>query len=214
MDKHPQRPSSSSSPGSGYGRAGQYYYYENELTPEEIFRMMFGDFAFADAPRNRHFFYQHPQRQYYRQQQQQQQQQREQNGGSSILYTFFQILPLLLLIFISIPSFSGPSYPGYSFSPSRQYNTEAKTYRYEVPYYYNPHDYKFDNSDQFRKFEESVEVEFRDILQRKCQKERQLKQIKINNARGLFSVDQDALRAAYNMQTPSCERLKQFSFNY
>jgi len=47
MDKHPQRPSSSSSPGSGYGRAGQYYYYENELTPEEIFRMMFGDFAFA-----------------------------------------------------------------------------------------------------------------------------------------------------------------------
>jgi len=31
--------------GGGYGR--QTYYYENEMTPEEIFRMMFGDFSFA-----------------------------------------------------------------------------------------------------------------------------------------------------------------------
>lgn len=41
MDKIPQRPSAS----SGFGR--QTYYYENEMTPEEIFRMMFGDFSFA-----------------------------------------------------------------------------------------------------------------------------------------------------------------------
>jgi len=32
---------------SGYARPGQHYYYENEMTPEEIFRMMFGDFSFA-----------------------------------------------------------------------------------------------------------------------------------------------------------------------
>jgi len=42
MDQIPQRPSASP---SGYGR--QTYYYENEMTPEEIFRMMFGDFSFA-----------------------------------------------------------------------------------------------------------------------------------------------------------------------
>jgi len=208
MEKIPQRPSSS--PGGGYGRAGQYYYYENELTPEEIFRMMFGDFAFADAPRNQHFFYQRPQRQFYRQQQQQQQR----DGGSSILYTFLQILPLLLLIFISLPSFTGPSYPGYSFTQTRQFSKEAKTYRHDVPYYYDPGDYKFDNSNQFRKFEESIEEQYRDILFRQCQNERRIKQIRINNARGFFTVDQDALREASRMQTPSCEKLQQYNFNY
>jgi len=39
---------------SGYARhPGQpFYYYENEMTPEEIFRMMFGDFAFAGKYHN------------------------------------------------------------------------------------------------------------------------------------------------------------------
>ncbi|OUM67353.1 hypothetical protein PIROE2DRAFT_40104 [Piromyces sp. E2] len=207
MEKIPQRPSSS--PGGGYGHGGQYYYYENELTPEEIFRMMFGDFSFADAPRNQHFFYQRPQRQFYRQQQQQQE-----GGGSSILYTFLQILPLLLLIFISIPSFTGPSFPGYSFTPSRQYTKEAKTYQHDVPYYYNPNDYKFDNSVQLRKFEDSIEQEFFSNLINKCRNERSIKQARINNARGVFGrVNQEALREATKMRTPSCEKLQQYNIN-
>ncbi|ORX43653.1 DnaJ-domain-containing protein [Piromyces finnis] len=210
MDKVPQRPTSS--PGSNFGRAGQYYYYDNELTPEEIFRMMFGDFSFADGSRNRHFFYQHPQRQYYRQQQQHQQQ--HQQNDRSILYTFLQILPLLLLIFISLPSFSGPSFPGYSFTPSRQYTKEAKTSQYDVPYYYDPRDYKFENSDHLRKFENSVEEQFFNGLIRKCELERRNKQARINNARGLFKVDQEALKQASKMRTPSCERLQQFNYHY
>jgi len=187
MDKIPQRPSSSSS----YGRGGQYYYYENEMTPEEIFRMMFGDFSFAEVPRTQHFFYQRQPRRSYRQQQQQQEQ-----GGNSILYTFFQILPLLLLILVSFTSFSGPKFPGYSFSPSRQFYKEAKTYQHEVPYYYNPNDYSFDNAGQFKKFEESIEEQFFSDLVRKCEYEKRRKATRIHNAKGLFSVDQKALDEA------------------
>jgi DnaJ family protein B protein 12 len=139
MDQIPQRPSASP---SGYGR--QTYYYENEMTPEEIFRMMFGDFSFAEGPRNAHFFYQRQPRRAQRQQQ-------EENGRSSILYTFLQILPLLLLIFISFPSFSSTKYPSYSFTPTRQYDQKATTYQHNVPYYYNPSDYSFDDKNHQKK---------------------------------------------------------------
>lgn len=165
---------------SGYARhPGQpFYYYENEMTPEEIFRMMFGDFAFAEVPRNRHFFYQ---RGGPRPQQQQQQQER---NNSSIFYTFLQILPLILLVFISLPSFTGPSYPNYSFTPTHQYYKEAKTYQHDVPYYYNPSEYKFQDSVQLQKFEQSVEQKYFGNLVNQCNYEKRRKQARINNAVG------------------------------
>jgi len=202
MDKVPQRPSASP---SGFGR--QTYYYENEMTPEEIFRMMFGDFSFADVPRTQHFFYQRQPR-YTRRPQQQQ----EQNGERSILYTFFQLLPLLLLLLVSIPSFSSPKYPNYSFTPQGQYSKEAKTYQHEVPYYYNPSDYKFDDARHFKKFEDSIEERFLSDLVRKCELEKRRKSARINNARGLFSVDQKALEEALKMKLYSCEKLHEYNF--
>jgi len=200
MDKIPQRPSAS----SGFGR--QTYYYENEMTPEEIFRMMFGDFSFAEVPRNQHFFYQRQPRYAQRQQQ-------EESGRNSILYTFLQILPLLLLILISLPSFTSSKYPGYSFSPSRQYTQEAKTYQHNVPYYYNPADYTFTDTKQFKKFEDSIEEEFFSNLVRKCELEKRRKQARINNARGLFVIDHKALEEAYKMKLYSCDKLHEYGFN-
>jgi len=202
MEKIPQRPSAS----PGYGR--QTYYYENEMTPEEIFRMMFGDFSFTDVPRGQHFFYQRQPRYAHRQQQQQQNSER-----SSILYTFLQILPLLLLILISIPSFSSTKYPGYSFSPSRKYYQEAKTYQHNVPYYYNPTDYSFNDQNHFKKFEDSVETEFFSNLVKKCDVEKRVRQARINNARGLFIVDHKALEEAHKMRLYNCEKLREYNYD-
>lgn len=191
---------SSSGPQNAYN---QRYYYEDEISPEEIFRMMFGDFSFADAQLNRRRFYQ-------RQQQQRQQQQQEGNGHS-ILYTLLQILPLIFLIFISIPSF-GSREPGYSFVPSREYPKEIKTYNHKVPFYVNPREFHFDNSKQQIHFEDEVEVQFVKNLRRKCDLEMRKKQNRINNAKGLFYVDQKALDEANKMRLYSCERLRSFNF--
>ena len=133
------------------------------------------------------------------------------------MYTFFQLLPLLLLVFISIPSFSGPSYPGYSFTPTRHYSEIAKTYQYEVPYYYNPSelsDFKFEDINHKKRFEESIEKQFFSNLQNQCQIERRRKQARINNAVGIFGTDQKALEKARKMRLYSCEKLHEYNFNF
>ncbi|KAG4088826.1 DnaJ-domain-containing protein [Neocallimastix lanati (nom. inval.)] len=191
--------------GGGYGR--QTYYYENEMTPEEIFRMMFGDFVFSDIPRNQQFFYQ-------RQPRAQRRQQQQDSGRNSLLYTFLQIVPLLLLLLISISSFTSPKYPKYSFNPSRQYSQEAKTYQHNIPYYYNPSDYSFNNQKQFKKFEDSIEEEYFNDLIRKCELEKRRKMAKINNARGFFSYNKEAYEKAQKMRLYNCEKLHEYNYNY
>jgi len=162
----------------------------------------------TEVPRNRHFFYQ---RGGPRPQQQQQQQER---NSSSILYTFLQLLPLILLVFISLPSFTGPSYPNYSFSPTPKYSEEAKTYQHDVPYYYNPSEYKFQDKVQLKKFEQSVEQKFFSNLVNQCNYERRRQQARINNAVGIFKTDQKKLEEARKMRLYSCEKLREYNFDY
>lgn len=185
------------------GRYQQQYYYENEMTPEEIFRMMFGDFSFGDVQRNRAYN--------ARQRAQQQQRRQENNNSNSIFFSILQLLPLLFLIIISLPSF-GSNEPGYSFTPTREYPREQKTYNHYVPYYVNPREFQFDDTRTQRRFEDNVEIQYVKSLRKKCDLEMRRKQNRINNAKGLFHVNQKALDEANKMRLYSCEKLRSFNF--
>lgn len=155
----------------GFGGSGR------EVSPEEIFNMFFQSSA---GPGFRAQFGGRQFRQRPRQTPQ-----REEEGAaatSPFLNYLFQLMPVILLLFMSLSSFSGQSsVPLYSFQPQGTYQIEKLTkspgVSQDIKYYVND---QFDKmyrpvTDTYRRIERQIEFDYKQALGQKCSNEKAYK---------------------------------------
>ncbi len=162
--------------GGGFGAA-------QEISPEDLFRMFF-------QGQGMHF-HMHQQRQRYQQPEEQQQQQQQQSEGrqtahQSPLIQVIQFLPILVLLLMSMSSFTGGgSQQVYSFSPHGSFNQPRRTSTRSVikgiPYYVSS---AFDrsyppSSQSLQRVEEHVQEDYKSVLIEQCQSERHRRNVMI-----------------------------------
>jgi DnaJ family protein B protein 12 len=123
-----------------------------------------------------------------------------------------QLLPLLLLFILPLLSslFSGSSSSGPSVrfdSPVAPNTMHRITPKYKVDYFINPVEVDGYSSSKFHKLDQRAEVDYISTLQYNCEVERNTKQQMLQDAQGWFAVDEEKVREAQSMTMRSCKRL-------
>ncbi|DBA04784.1 TPA: hypothetical protein N0F65_004421 [Lagenidium giganteum] len=188
----------------GRGAAGRYY--EDEVSPEEIFNMFFGG-GFPRQRRAHHARRAAPPGSGAQHQQ-------EQRPIAQLV----QFLPLLMIFFLSM--FSIPTQPEIPFSmqPTAQYNIQRTTQMANVakgiPYYV---DREFDRKytthwRDLSRVEQMVEQYHISRLTESCDNQKLKQKRMIYRARNSKEADREAaMRTALEMKMPACEQLHAFA---
>lgn len=146
-----------------------------------------------------------------------------QTAESFSLRSLIQLLPLLLLFGVPLllnllgdSSSSGfnDNKPGIYFKETPPFIMKRFTPRYHIPYYVNPNEVNSLSDSRMRRLDRQAESSYVGIMQNNCHQEYELKQQKIADSRGWFSVDQDAYDQAISMTTPSCDILDNLHIPY
>ncbi|GHP04195.1 hypothetical protein PPROV_000294900 [Pycnococcus provasolii] len=179
--------------------------FEAELSPEDIFNMMFGGgfpggFAAAGGPGFRTYHFRTGGGGGQRRQQQQQAQQAP-PINMNLIYLFLMATVFLLQLF-------GQSSPPYSFSnePRHGYTVEQKTTRSNVPYYTREkYDVQYPARSTARyQMESRIEGEFREHLVTQCHYER----VQRERMRRFGSRQQRDFAA--QMELENCNKMEQY----
>ncbi|KAF2127422.1 DUF1977-domain-containing protein [Dothidotthia symphoricarpi CBS 119687] len=209
--------------GGGGGRPG----FQEEMTPEELFRQFFGGgfggpfggfdtgpgfvFNLGGGPgvRVHQFGGARPRRRPGT----------AQPAGSEPAPSFgsaiSNLLPLLFLFILPLLSslFSGsstPSGPSLVFEQPRKPNTyERVSTRLKVHYYVNPtevHDY---NPKKWRKLDDQAENQYVHAVNTRCQNEKFHQSRMMQDAQGWFFVDEEAMERARHLDMKNCNKLRQ-----
>ena len=135
--------------------------------------------------------------------------------------TFYQILPILILLaFTIVPSLffsSTPSPPSPSFvfeNAKPPFTLKRFTARHSVPYYLDPSAVSTWTTSKLRQLDQKAEVAFVSGLRDQCQLEYDHQQQKLADAQGWFGQirDQKAWDEARNMRLRSCDRLREIGY--
>jgi DnaJ homolog subfamily B member 12 len=123
-----------------------------------------------------------------------------------------QLLPLLLLFILPLLSslFSGSSSPSPSVrfdSPIPPNTMHRITPRYKVNYYINPVEVDGYSPRKFHQLDQQAEVDYISTLQYGCELEKNTKQQMLQDAQGWFSVDEEKVKQARSMTMRNCNRL-------
>jgi len=197
------------------GRHGHFYEndpthgFESDMTAEEIFNMFFGGgfpgqtvYVRRGDPTSRFRQGAHYQRHY-----QQAQENREGNNFAALI----QLMPILIIIFMSVFSSFLVSDPLYNLQPTAKYNVKRVTSNLRIPYYVKD-SFSSDFSGSLRKLESSIEDDYLNVLRQNCFREKSYKENLLWQAR--YSGNSNLLNRAHNYQTPSCEQLEKiYSYN-
>ncbi|KAH8677615.1 Dna-J like membrane chaperone protein [Xylariales sp. PMI_506] len=213
----------------GFGGGGMW---EDEISPEEMFRQFFGGGfggpfgnggfgGFDTGPQfvfnlggNRGFRVHQmgggvPRR---RPTEQQANGQRRETGGWENLV---QLLPILFLfIFPLLTSlFSGgssqPATPTMVFdTPAPPRTFSRTTSRHHVNYYVNPKEVEGWSEHKLKQLDHEAEASFVNLMRHRCQGEMRTKQNLHEQAQGWFFQDPDKMQIARDHPTPSCDRLQ------
>ncbi|XP_037089628.1 dnaJ homolog subfamily B member 12-like [Pollicipes pollicipes] len=188
----------------GRGRGGHGHYadhtrgFEADVTAEELFNMFFG----GGFP-SQNVYMRRNGRWTRAQQQHRARHEREEAPTSSLV---LQLMPILLLIFMSMMSSWFVSDPLYSLQASSKYSMVRRTGTLKVPYYVKP-DFSTEYQGSLYRLEAEVEEEYVRMLRNACLKERTYKENMMWRARSFG--DQAQLRKAQGLGTPSCQRLQE-----
>ncbi|KAI6248337.1 hypothetical protein HI914_03635 [Erysiphe necator] len=222
----------SSSPFSGFseGRTPRSnngaWDWQQELTPEEMFRRFFGGgpmggfgrfdtgpgfvFNMAGGPgiRVQQFGGATPRRRPRGQNSQEE-------PPASLRQVIMGLLPLLMILFLpfisSILSGSSSTETG----PSMRFDNaipphtlHRHTSRLNVDYYINPKDVDSYTNSQWKTLDKKAEINYINRLNLDCQQEELIKKELINQAYGWFFTDQEKLNKAYTMPMIACSKLE------
>ncbi|KAL6706147.1 Chaperone protein dnaJ [Coniothyrium glycines] len=212
-------------PGGGFGRGGGGF--QEEMTPEELFRQFFGGafggpfgggfdtgpgFVFnlgggpgvrihqfgGGGPRRRPGTAQPPGTETH------------QNSSSALAnllpLLFLFVLPLLSSLFSSSSTAAGPSFVFEQ--PRAPHTKERISPRIAVNYYVDPRDVHEFRPKDWRKLDDQAEKQYVHTLNVKCQQEQLQQRQAMENAQGWFSVDQDAMDKARGMELRNCKKLQ------
>jgi len=202
---------------SSSGRRGRHGFYEHDpthgfesdMTAEEIFNMFFGGgfpgqtvYVRRGDPTSRFRQGAHYQRHYH-----QAQENREGNNFAALI----QLMPILIIIFMSVFSSFLVSDPLYNLQPTAKYNVKRVTSNLRIPYYVKD-TFSSDFSGSLRKLESSIEDDYLNVLRQNCFREKSYKENLLWQAR--YSGNSNLLNRAHNYQTPSCDQLEKiYSYN-
>ncbi|KAF1835077.1 DUF1977-domain-containing protein [Decorospora gaudefroyi] len=133
---------------------------------------------------------------------------------------FANLLPLLFLFVLPLLSslFSGSAStsasPSVVFETPRAPNTLKRvSSRIKIDYYVDPrevHDY---THKKWRKLDDVAENQYVHITNTRCQSERFRQRKAMEEAQGWFSVDQEAMSKARNMELKSCNKLRKLGLD-
>jgi hypothetical protein len=168
-------------PFANMGRTGGFStVFDEDIDPEEIFRMFFGGNPFMSAAAQGNLFGNQATR---RQQQararhaQQQNQQQNSSPEANLLKLLTSLAPLLLVILLQL--FTGSSRPAFSLQQNRHYPAPMTTVTHQVPFFTKSaaefaSKYPL-NSRERTRIELSIENDWRAAMQQSCYQERLLK---------------------------------------
>lgn len=187
--------------------------FEADMTAEEIFNMFFGGgFPSSSvyvrrggrtyrARNDNAEFHHHSNGRGNTGQAGQAGQEREVNGFGVLL----QLMPILLIIFLSTFSSLFVSDPLYSLQPSKKYSIQRTTTNLRVPYYVKETFHK-EFSGSLRRLEAGIEEDYLQNLRQSCFREKSYKENLLWQAR--YSGNSQLLNRAHNYATPSCDQLE------
>jgi len=211
--------------------------FESEISPEELFEMFFGRMGggmrgttFSAGP-GLHFRvhqpnvrYRQPSHRTHEQvlhEQRRHEQMRRQRAAEVPVeeVSLRPFLTLLAILFFSLLTslFSAwdPPVPRFALARQHPYIQPMRTSTRNVPYYVDPDNFPFVNRDldsgdrrRLREVETQVEQSYLRNLQTRCQYEMQLKRERLQEARGFWGVDSEALREANEMRMEACDALR------
>ena len=203
--------------------------FEEEISPEELFRQFFGGgmggggpfggmgmggpgfvFNMGGGPgiRVHQFGGDRPRRRPHNHENQQ---------PTSPLSALQSLLPLLLLFILpllsSLFSGSGSSGPGMRFDAAVPPHTHQHTSsRLKVPYWVNPTEVQDYTSKKWRELDKMAEGKYVNQLSAECEWEQSTRQRLYQEAQGFFYTDQVKLDRARRMEMPSCKRLQEYGY--
>lgn len=174
--------------------------FETDITAEELFNMFFGvNFA------QQEFYMRRPGGRWssgVRQQDAQHSHSQQTNGYT----TFFQMLPVLLLILLTMMSSFFISDPVYSLHSNSKYSVARTTQLLKIPYYVKEN-FHSEYQGSLRRLEISIEEDYVMSLRQTCAREKTYRESMMWKARNFG--DQDLFLKAKNLETPSCRRLQE-----
>jgi DnaJ family protein B protein 12 len=126
-----------------------------------------------------------------------------------------QYLPLILMLLIPLLSNLFSETPEkFQMRPTPKFSHERISERFAVPYYITPDQASSLSSKKLKELDVRVENNYVGILRDECQKERNYKDMKIQNAYGWFLPDKEKLAEAQSMRLPYCEKLADLGQNF
>lgn len=170
--------------------------FYGDTTPEDIFNMFFG----GGYPHNT---FVRRNNQWRRTSYHHSNHSESQVPASSVL---FQLLPILVLVFLSMMSSWFVSDPVYSLQPSSKYSIMRRTHRWNVAYYVKP-TFNEDFQGSLHSLENVIEEEYVQLLRNGCARERNFRENMLWRARNFGDASQ--LRKAQGLSTPSCHKLQE-----
>lgn len=221
------------SPFSGFARSAGgppgAGFYQEEMSPEELFRQFFGGgfggpfggfdtgpgfvFNLGGGPgiRVHQFGGARPRRRPTAAEQAAQQPSLTSTLSSLLPLLFLFVLPLLSSLFSgSGTSTSGPSLRfDAPVPPHTQQRTSA---RLNIPYWVNPVDVEDLSARKLRELDRSAEVRYMSHLNVECDIEQQRQTRLMQDAQGWFFVDEAKMREARSMPKPSCTKLRELGY--
>lgn len=130
--------------------------------------------------------------------------------GNLLPLLFLFILPLLSSLFSGSTTAAGPSLVFEGRSP---YTKEHVSAKFKVRYYVDPrevHDY---NPKKWRKLDDQAERQWIHVLNVRCQNEQFQQRKMMEDAQGWFSVDQEAMQKARQMELKNCNKLRELGLD-
>ncbi|KAJ8013833.1 hypothetical protein DPEC_G00033900 [Dallia pectoralis] len=176
--------------------------FDADISPEDLFNMFFGG---GFPSRNVHVY--RNGRMHFGQQRRAGPERREQRDGGFAL--FVQVMPILILIFVSALSQMMVTPSPYSLNQRTGVGHVHRrhTQTLMVPYYVGASFLEEYSGNDLRRVEKSVEEDYISNLRNNCWKEKQQKEGLLYRAR--YFGDSDLYQRAQRMDTPSCSRLSE-----
>ncbi|KAH9881703.1 hypothetical protein IAQ61_000430 [Plenodomus lingam] len=216
--------------GNGFGGRQGGPMFQEEMTPEELFRQFFGGgfgggpfggfetgpgFVFnlgggpgvrvhqfgGGRPRRRPATAHHPD-----------------SEGQSASSAFANLLPLLFLFILPLLSslFSGSpttaTGPSLAFETPRPPQTlQRVSSRLGIHYFVNPSDVQEFSTKKWRKLDDTAETQYLQTLNARCRNEQYAQRKAMEDAQGWFGVDAVAMDAARKMELRNCQKLQKLN---
>jgi len=190
----------------------QHYrqYYNDDISPEDIFGMFFGNAFFNEGPTRRQQFV-------YRQQRRPQGGEHRggqgQQANANKFLPLIQFIPLLVILSFLVFNFQSDE-PLYSLSRTAKFNIEKRTSYLNVPYYVD-HNFNRQYSHKIRAVEESIDRDRTRFLINQCSNNKQ-KKANYERSASYYSGDkrQRFMEEAEKVSLQECDLAKEIQHKH